>query len=43
MSAYVIEAYGMNDKVHEADSDRYVNGDRMNVVLVRGYHDFIAI
>lgn len=36
MSAYVIEAYGMNDKVHEADSDRqYVNGDRMNVVLVR--------
>lgn len=43
MSAYVIEAYGMNDKVHEADSDRqYVNGDRMNVVLVRGYHDFIA-
>lgn len=43
MSAYVIEAYGMNDKVQEADSDRqYVNGDRMNVVLVRGYHDFIA-
>lgn len=43
MSSYVIEAYGMNDKVQDIGSGRqYINGDRMNVVIVKGYHDFIA-